>query len=164
MRDIVIDSILYSLLILMVVVLLKPLKKDDSKIVASIFAKSLALYQLLVFMSGIIHSLITNAESRYSLSLYSMMIFTMYCAYAIFQFRYQISDDSIKWFNGIFIRRVLLNELKNIQLRMNDKKIVTHIDFVTARKKYRMRNDIGFDKIVARNKQLKKYSIIEIRS
>ena len=84
---------------------------SDNKITFSIWAKIFPLQFLIIICAYFTSFIIYNGLPPISIWSLGLLLFSGYCVYAAFAFRYSYNLDTFFWFNGIIIRRVRASEV-----------------------------------------------------
>jgi hypothetical protein len=127
----------------------KPFKYENQRITFSIWPRIATIQFLFLVILGLFVSLDTlisdSSQFRWASAIFLMAI---YFIYATGMFRYEIRPNEFIWFNGLFLRRVDANSLRQITFLLKGT-IVRKIEFELDGQTKRFRNDLQIENLIS---------------
>jgi hypothetical protein len=114
--------------------------RQEQSVRFSAWARS-AIVNATLFIGAIFFD--TTSQGRAQGIGYGVLIILIFCyfGYACFMFGYEYDGSRLRWFNGIVVRRVYADAIREVTM-LSDKRRIAKVELILRDRRVRLRNDL----------------------
>jgi hypothetical protein len=146
MRQLIADIGLVLFVLIWLGVIIKPFENSNTSIKSSVWSKLAVYYCVFIIIVAQVDSYLRfgiDLKKEINYLILSSLIVS-YFLYLVLMFRYEVTDEKIVWFNGFWLKRVIVKRILSVTFIKKSNQI-RRIEFITADGIIKMRNDLGLE-------------------